>query len=502
MRKIFSGAQMAQIDEATLRESGISSAELMERAATAVTEYLAATYDQTTPFLVMAGPGNNGGDALAVARMLCEKNYKVDTFLFNPKHKLSSDTEKNKIRLSMLGGVSFHEITDQFEPPKIQPATIIVDGLFGTGLNKPLTGGFASLVKFLNSTGCDIVSIDMPSGLFTEDNRYNVRNHIIRATTTLTFQYTKLSLILPDTSEFAGKVKILDIKLSQAKADELDTEYLISEPTDITSRLKPRGEFSHKGTFGNALLVAGSYGMMGCVSLTAKACMRSGTGKVTCHVPKACSDIVQISLPEAIVSIDESNDSFTRAIPTDAFDALALGPGLGTAHETAVAFIEQVRRARIPIVIDADGLNILSQHKAWMKQVPTDTILTPHPGEMARLSAGSTDSFSLLSEAREMAKQNSLYVVLKGHYTAICMPNGKTIFNTTGNSGMATAGSGDVLTGIILALLAQKYNPADACIIATHLHGLAGDIAAEEKCEESIIASDIIENLPKAFRRL
>ncbi|MBR3284061.1 MAG: NAD(P)H-hydrate epimerase, partial [Alloprevotella sp.] len=213
MRKIFSGAQMAQIDEATLRESGISSAELMERAASAVTEYLAATYDQDTPFLVMAGPGNNGGDALAVARMLCEKNYKVDTFLFNPKHKLSSDTEKNKIRLSMLGGVSFQEITDQFEPPKIQPATIIVDGLFGTGLNKPLTGGFASLVKFLNSTGCDIVSIDMPSGLFTEDNRYNVRNHIIRATTTLTFQYTKLSLILPDTSEFAGKVKILDIKL-------------------------------------------------------------------------------------------------------------------------------------------------------------------------------------------------------------------------------------------------------------------------------------------------
>ena len=502
MRKIFSGIQMKQLDEATLKEENISSLKLMERAANAVVRQLAARWDANIPFLVMAGPGNNGGDALAVARMLAGKGYAVKVFLFNPQKKLSEDTETNKVLIQKTEGVDFHEITAQFEPPLISPDTVIIDGLFGTGLNKPLTGGYASLVKFLNDTGCTIVSIDMPSGLFTEDNTYNVKSNIIRATVTLTFQYLKLSLILPDTNEFAGEVKVLDIGLSKKKAEETDTPYYILEEKDIKPLLKPRNKFSHKGTYGNALLVVGKHGMMGAAVLCAKACMRSGIGKVTCHVPNNCADIMQVGIPEAVLSIDENDKCFTQSVPTDNFNSLAIGPGIGTKHETAVAVIEQVRRARIPVVIDADGLNILAEHKGWMQQVPTDTILTPHLGEMARLGTGDNSPYSSLAEAREMAKRHCVYIILKGHYTAICMPDGRTVFNATGNSGMATAGSGDVLTGIIASLLAQKYNPANACMVATHIHGLAGDIAAAKLGEESLIASDIIKHLPEAFKKI
>ena len=502
MKKIFSGIQMRQLDEATLKEKKISSLELMERAATAVVEHIIARWKTDTSFLVMAGPGNNGGDALAVARMLAEKGYGVKTYLFNPQKKLSDNTEANKARILKTEGVDFHEITAQFEPPQTSPDTIIIDGLFGTGLNKPLAGGYASLVKYLNDTGCAIVSIDMPSGLFTEDNTYNIKGHIIRAALTLTFQYLKLSLILPDTSEFAGNVEILDIGLSDKKAEELDTPYYILEREDVIPLLKPRDRFSHKGAFGHALLVAGKHGMMGAALLCAKACMRSGIGKVTCHVPNDCVNIMQVGIPEAILSIDEDGKCFTQSVPTDNFNSLAIGPGLGTAHETAVAFIEQVRRARIPVVIDADGLNILADHKGWIQQVPADTILTPHLGEMARLGTSDNSPYSSLAEAREMAKRHCVYIILKGHYTAICMPDGRTIFNATGNSGMATAGSGDVLTGIIASLLAQKYNPADTCMIATHIHGLAGDIAAANLGEESLMASDIIKYLPEAFKRI
>lgn len=500
--KIFTSTQIHELDTATIREESITSLELMERAACAVTAAIARRWQPTTHIVVFAGPGNNGGDALAVARQLSGRGYSVEAFLFNTSGKLSADCESNRKQLIDNDKIKFTEVKAQFEAPQLLPDSLIVDGLFGTGLNKPLTGGFAALVKFINTTAAPVVSIDLPSGLMCEDNTYNVRAHIIRATLTLTFQQPKLSMLLSDNREHVGEVEILDIGLSKAHIRATDTDYEITEAADMAALLKERDPYGHKGTFGNALLVAGKHGMAGAATLAARSCLRSGVGKVTVHTPRLNNDIVQISVPEAVVSLDKSDTLFSSPVKTDAFNALAIGPGLGTERETAVAFIEQVRHARIPLLVDADGINILCDHKGWIQQIPADTIFTPHPGEYSRFGNHATDPYSSLVDARDMAIKHSFFIVLKGRYTAVCTPEGKTFFNPTGNSGMATAGSGDVLTGIILSLLAQKYAPADACRLGVFLHGLAGDIAAAEIGEESLTAGDIIAALPKAIRQI
>ena len=500
--KIPTAQQMRDLDAFTIQHEPIESIDLMERAARKVVAAIQERWDNAVPVVVFAGPGNNGGDALAVARMLQEQGYQVTAYLFNINGKLSADCMVNKERLEQNGAVVFNEVTAQFEAPVLDVRTLVVDGLFGTGQNKPLNGGFASLVKFINSTGAPVVSIDMPSGLMCEDNSYNVRGHIVRATLTLTFQLPKLALLLADNQPYVGELKILDIGLSEQGIAEMQADMVITNGREIQALLKQRPAFGHKGTFGHALLVAGKYGMAGAAILAARACLRCGVGKVTVHSPRLNNDILQISLPEAILSHDRDEKVIVSAISTEPYNAMGIGPALGTDHRTAVAFIEQVRHARIPLLIDADGLNILSDHKGWIQQIPKWAILTPHPLEFRRLGNRSVDSYSTLSEALEMAVQQQFYIVLKGHYTAICTPDGKVYFNPTGNSGMATAGSGDVLTGIITALLAQKYSALNACRLGVFLHGLAGDIAARELGETSVMASDIIACLPKAFREL
>ncbi len=502
-RKILNAAQLKELDAYTVREAGITSAALMEQAATKVVEEICKRRAPEKNVVVFAGPGNNGGDALAVARLLSEKGFsKTDVYLFNTGKGLSADCELNRNRLAACHGVTLTEVTAQFEPPALDAETLVVDGLFGTGLNQPLRGGFAALVKFINASKADVVSIDMPSGLMCEDNSYNVRAHIVRATLTLTFQVPKLAQLLADNQEFIGQLKILDIGLSAQKLGETETPYEITSEADVAPLLKPRNPFGHKGTFGHALLVAGRHGMAGAAVLAAKACLRSGVGKVTVRTPKSNNDILQIAVPEAVLSLDAHAEHLSAPIDAEPYDALAIGPGIGTHAETAVAFIEQVRHARIPVLIDADGLNILSEHKGWLQQIPNDAVLTPHPLEFRRLGTRSVDSYSTLSEAMELAQRHSLYIILKGHFTAVCTPEGKAYFNPTGNSGMATAGSGDVLSGIVAALLSQKLSVLDACRLGTYLHGLAGDIAADRLGQESLTASDIIGALPDAFRKL
>jgi len=500
--KIFSAAQIQELDSHTLREASITSLELMERAATAVAKAIARRWQPNTDIVVFAGPGNNGGDALAAARLLSERGYNVEVFLFNTSGKLSADCAGNRKRITEHPGIKYTEVQAQFEAPQLSPDTLILDGLFGTGLNKPLTGGFAALVKFINASAASVVSIDMPSGLMCEDNTYNVRAHIVRATLTLTFQQPKLAMLLADNRENVGELEILDIGLSAEHIRTTETDFEITEPADMAALLKPRDPFGHKGTFGKALLIAGKHGMAGAATLAARSCLRSGVGKITVHTPRLNNHIIQISVPEAIVSLDKSETIFTSPLKTDSFNALAIGPGLGTERETAVAFIEQVRHARIPLLVDADGINILCDHKGWIQQIPTDTIFTPHPGEYSRFGNHANDPYSSLIDAREMAVKHGFFIVLKGHYTAVCTPEGKTFFNPTGNNGMATAGSGDVLTGIILGLLAQKYSPANACRLGVFLHGLAGDIATATIGEESLVASDLIAALPQAFQQL
>ena len=500
--KIFTSSQIHELDKYTIENEPIESIALMERAAKALTQAIAGVWNNSTPVIVFAGPGNNGGDALAVARMLAERDYKVTVYLFNITGSLSPDCAQNKRCLQETKRVQFIEVTEEFDPPQLESGMLVVDGLFGSGLNKPLAGGFASLVKYINASLAQVVSLDIPSGLMTEDNIYNVRANIIRATMTLTLQQPKLSFLFPENQPFLGQLRVLDIRLSQEGIDKMEAAYTITEESLVRSLLMDRNAFAHKGQMGHALIVAGSYCMAGAAVLAAKACLRSGTGKVTVNTPRRNIPILQISVPEAIVQSGNDETIFTDMVETDDFDAMGIGPGLGQSEQTAVALISQLRRAQCPIVADADALNILANHRAWMQQLPKGIILTPHPKEFDRLEGHSADSYERLTKARNLAERIQGYVIVKGHYTAICLPDGHIVFNPTGNGGMATAGSGDVLTGIITGLLARGYKQAEACVVGVYLHGLAGDLAAQELGEESLLASDIVNYLPKAFKRL
>lgn len=502
--KIFTAAQIHELDKYTIAHEPVKSIDLMERAAKAFTEAIMEQWTEHTPVVVFAGPGNNGGDALAVARLLAQKHYRVDVFLFNIHDKLSEDCGINKQRLldaSMAN--SFTEISVNFDPPELKSDTLVIDGLFGTGLNKPLSGGFASLVKYINQSGAQVVSLDIPSGLMCEDNTYNVHQNIIHATLTLTLQQKKLSMLMADCQQYIGKLRVLDIRLSPDYIHNTEAQYRIVEETDLIPHLRQRSDFAHKGSMGNALIIAGSYGMAGAAILATKACLRSGVGKVTTHTPKRNYTIMQVAVPEAIMQMDREEAFFSDSVDSSDYDALGIGPGLGQSENTAIALIGQIRRTQCPVVIDADALNILANHQAWIQQLPSGIIMTPHPKEFDRLVGSQSNSaYERLSRAQLLAEHLQGYVLLKGHYSALCLPNGHVVFNSTGNSGMATAGSGDVLTGIITALLARGYDRPLACMMGMYVHGLAGDLAAKDLGKESLVAGDIINYLPKAFKRL
>ena len=502
--KIFTSGQLAELDQYTIAHEPIRSIDLMERAAKTLTRAIMEQWTTQTPVVVFAGPGNNGGDGLAMARMLAEQGYHVSVFLFNTTGKLSEDCDKNRRRLQECRKVkAFTEVVEEFDPPKLSADTLVVDALFGTGMNKPLAGGFASLVKYINQSPAFIVSVDMPSGLMTEDNSYNVRANIIKADQTLTIHQRKLAFLFPENQPFIGDLRILNIGLSEEGAERIDAHFTMLDEGDVSKCLRPRDAFAHKGSMGTAMIMAGSYGMAGASILATKACLRSGVGKVVAHIPRRNNDIMQISVPEAIIEADPDEKYFTEATDTSDADAVCIGPGLAQQESTAIALISQIRRTSVPIVLDADALNILANHRAWLQQLPAGIIMTPHPKEFDRLNGSPcTDSYERLARARSMAEQLKGYILLKGHYTALCKPDGRVVFNTTGNAGMATAGSGDVLAGIITALLARGYVQAEACSIGMFLHGLAGDLAADELGQESLTASDIINYLPQAFRRL
>ena len=501
--KIFTSAQIHELDKYTIDHEPIKSIDLMERAARVLTRAITERWPSTIPIIVFAGPGNNGGDALAVARMLIEQDYQVQTFLFNITGHLSADCAENKKRLCDKKGRSLlTEITQEFDPPHLDSGMLIVDGLFGSGLNKPLAGGFASLVKYINASKADVVSIDVPSGLMTEDNTYNVSANIIRATQTLTLGQLKLSFLFPESQAYIGQLRILDIRLSREGMEKIESNYTLMEEDIARQLIMQRDRFAHKGQMGSALIIAGCYGMAGASVLATKACLRAGAGKVTTHVPKRNVAIMQVAVPEAIVSIDREETSFTEGVATEDFQAVGIGPGLGTSEQTAITLIAQLRRTQCPLVIDADALNILASRRAWLQQLPKGVIMTPHPKELDRMEGKCIDSFERLTKARELAERLQGYVILKGHHTAICMPDGHVVFNNSGNAGMATAGSDDVLTGIITGLLARGYERREACMLGVYLHGLAGDLAVRELGEESLIASDLIQYLPKAFVRL
>lgn len=502
--KIFTGAQIHELDQYTIEHEPIKSIDLMERAAKAITHAITEEWSDTTPIVVFAGSGNNGGDALAVARLLIAEGYKVKVVLFNISNHLSEDCTTNKNRLLQTKHFNdFTEVKVSFDPPELTADTLVIDGLFGTGLKKSLAGGFASLVKYINQSPSKVVSIDMPSGLLAEDNSCNVRANIIQADLTLTLHQKKLAFLLGESQHFLGRVKVLDIRLSEEFIEKTNAHYLTLDEADVRKKLLPRNDFAHKGTMGIALLVAGSYGMAGAAILATRACLRAGVGKVIVHTPRRNYDIMQTAVPEAVMQMDYEETCFSEAVDMEDIDALGIGPGLGQQENTAIAMISQLRRARCPIVADADALNMLASHRAWMQQLPKGIIMTPHAAEFDRLNGTPSNSdYERLEKAQNMAQTANAYIILKGHNSALCLPNGNILFNTTGNSGMATAGSGDVLTGIITAFLARGYHQEDAAALGMYIHGLAGDLAAKDLGKESLIASDIIDYLPDAFKRL
>lgn len=502
--KIFTASQIREHDKYTMEHEPIESIDLMERAAQALTAAITDYFDSDIAVTVFAGPGNNGGDALAVARLLAEKGYAVTAYLFNVGGQLSVDCETNRERLEECKQIKeFVEVTLNFDPPQLAEGSLVIDGLFGSGLSKPLTGGFSSLVRYINQSPAIVVSIDMPSGLMPENNSFNSRSSIVNADITLTLQHKKVAMMLADNQRHIGQLRILDIGLSKAFEDAAVARYSTIDEDMVRECLPKRDDFANKGTMGTAMIVAGSTGMAGAAILAVKACMRSGVGKTIVVTPSSNRVIMQVAVPEAIVVSGGRDDHFTDSVNAETVDALAIGPAIGTDEATATALMTQLRRTQCPVVADADALTILGRRRAWMQQMPPGIILTPHPKELDRLASSSHgDDYERLEKASKMAQEFSAYIILKGHYSALCMPDGTILFNTTGNSGMATAGSGDVLTGIIAGLLARGCERHKACIAAMYIHGLAGDIAAKAVGKESLVASDIIRYLPGAFKQL
>ncbi|WP_321330701.1 NAD(P)H-hydrate dehydratase [uncultured Bacteroides sp.] len=500
--KIFPGSSIRKLDAYTIEHEPIASIDLMERAARTLTTAITERWSDQIPVTVFAGPGNNGGDALAVARMLSEKGYKVEVYLFNTQGKISPDCQTNKELVGMMNEVSFTEVTSQFTPPLLTEKHVVVDGLFGSGLNKPLSGGFAAVVKYINASPATIVAIDMPSGLMSEENTFNIRANIIRADYTFSLQFPKLAFLFSENEELVGEWSLLNIGISNEAIVQTESDYSLLEEEEIKELIKPRKKFAHKGNFGHALLIAGSYGMAGASILASRACLRSGAGLLTVHAPTRNNDILQTTVPEAILETNGSEDYFDVPTDTDNYQAVGIGPGLGKHSETRAALLEQLTSCQIPMVIDADALNLLAEDRYALSTIPKGSILTPHPKELERLVGKCQDSYERLRKACELAQTAKVHIVLKGAYSTIITPQGKCYFNPTGNPGMATAGSGDVLTGIILALLAQGYAAEDAAKIGTYAHGMAGDFAKEKYGMTALTAGDIIEFLPTTWKKL
>lgn len=502
MIKIFATDKIKELDQYTIQNEPISSIDLVERAATVFMHEFCRRYSKQIRIVIFAGQGNNGADALAIARLLIDEGYRVETYLFNPTEHLSYDCELNKQRLLGMDKIEFTEVKDNFVPPTLGDRDVVIDGLFGSGLNRPLSGGFPALVNYINQSGATVVAIDIPSGLFGEDNRNNESESIIQADLTLTFSFPKLAFFLPENEPYVGEWKVLDISLHPYIVENTPTSYSLVEEEDMAAVFQPRSRFSHKGTFGHALLIAGSQGKMGAALLSARACLRSGAGLLTVHIPQRGEQIMQTAFPEAMLNFDPHPDYFTAVPDTSAYSAIGIGPGLGQHLESAVALERILQPTGKPVVLDADALNLIASNKDLLTRIPPHSILTPHPKEFDRIAGESNNSYERLIKAQTFAIEHKLIVVLKGAYTAISTPLGNVYFNDSGNPGMATAGSGDVLTGIILGLLAQGMEPETAAVSGVFLHGTAGDLAAIYRSEESMVAGDIIEMLGKAFKQI
>lgn len=498
--KILSCKQQQLADAYTIKNEPILSIDLMERAATCCFNWIINNLPTQNTFTILCGIGNNGGDGLAIASMLNNKGIKVNVYLIKFAKKLSPDCATNLKRLTKQG-VTVTEITNK-KNININNNSIIVDAIFGSGLTRPIEGFVAQIIQKVNEAKNKVIAIDLPAGLFCEDNSNNNINNIVKANYTLTFQSPKLAMLFPSNNKFVGKWEVLDIGIHKNFINNVDCNNIYITKQLIQPILHNRTKIAHKGTFGHALLAVGSKGKIGAAILSAKACLRSGVGLLSIQLPAIGYQILQESVPEAMVQVDEKEDIISKIENIEKYDAIGVGPGIGIDSLTQQALKVLIQNTTIPLVLDADAINMLAQNKTWLSFLPPFSILTPHPKEFERLVGKWKSDYHRYQLQLDFSAKYQVYIILKGAHTSISTPNKQMYFNSTGNPGMATAGSGDVLTGIITSLVAQKYAMFESCILGVYLHGLAGDYAKNKIGEEAMIASDIIEALPLAFNAL
>lgn len=492
--KIFSASQIRSADQATIANEPISSLDLMERASGKVSGWIADQEDwNDSTFFVFCGVGNNGGDGLVIARHLHQSGYTVEVFVIPYSTNYSEDFQQNLDSINALSiPVLFLDKNTPFPQP--EKDDVIVDAIFGTGLNREPEGHVLQIIEKINASACTILSVDVPSGLFLE----KPTQIAVQSDYLLTFQFTKLAFYLPDNSKFIKKVYVLDIGLSADFIENERTAFYYTNSETIKNLWRSVSKFAHKGTQGHALLIGGSFGKMGSIFLSSHAALRSGAGLLTAFVPKCGMDILQIGLPEAMVIADETEDLISNIRFPFEPDAVGIGPGLGQEEVTQQAFYQFLEHTKSPMVVDADALNILSKNPSWIELLQSKTILTPHPKELQRLIGSWESDFEKIEKTRTFARKHDLVILIKGAYTMVIDATELHV-NSTGNPALSTAGSGDVLTGILTGLLAQGYEPLQAAIIGVYIHGLTADIAVPDTGYHSFIASDIIRYLGKAF---
>lgn len=475
----------------------------MNRAARIFTEWLIRRYpDSTRPILILAGTGNNGGDGVVAARLLDMAQYAAKLVVCDFGTRHSADFDQQLAALSDFSPVKPLVIRQAAEIESIltdhvEQEGVIVDALFGSGLNRPLTGDWSVLIDKINESGCDIISIDVPSGLLCDE--HTPGEAVVQATTTFSFQTPKRAFFFPENAGRVGELAWADIGLLPEFEAETATPFGFFTWAEAVKQIKPRAKFSHKGSYGHTLIIAGSYGKMGAAVLAARACLRAGAGLLTVHAPLCGNLVLQTTVPEAMFSADQRARCWTNVPDLAGYAAIGVGPGIGRDPQTAVALLDLIQRTPAPLVLDADALNLLSENPEWLNYLPEKTILTPHPKEFERLFGKSANDFERNGLQRAMSQKHGVIIVLKGAHTAVSLPDGTCCFNETGNPGMATGGSGDVLTGVITGLLAQGYAPEMAARLGVSIHGRAGDRAVGETGRQALMAGDLVEFLGREF---
>lgn len=498
--KILSVENIRLADEFTIENEPISSLGLMERAGSQCSNYILSRLNNPKfEFVIFVGPGNNGGDGLVVARILKSHGKKVRVLNIKISDKYSSDFMAN-LQKSIDDNIEIIEIFSKDDIGLLDENEVIIDAIFGSGLNKPVDGNLKEIFSTINSFPNLTISIDIPSGLFADYSNIKFHGEIIQADITLSLQFPKMSMMAPENGRFVGELILIPIGLHSKYVSEVKAEAIFLDTEIISNLLMTRSKFDHKGVFGHVLVAAGSNDKCGAAIISAKAALKTGAGLVTAHVPSSCVFALNSHLPECMVSIDSNELNISKLPDIQRYNSIAIGPGIGTSRGTSSFFKLLIQESKIPLVIDADALNIISENKTWLSFLPKGSILTPHLKEFERLTGKCDNHFERLNKLKDFSMRFGVFTILKGAHTAVCCPDGSLYFNSTGNPGMATAGSGDVLTGIIASLLAQGYSPHDACLIGVYLHGLAGDLAAEAESQESVIASDIIIKLGQAYK--